>query len=77
LVNCIEEVDPLSRGFLGGGAPQKHRNTKIEAEPAKIGGENSVEATVEGISTFSNISTIISIIKREYPPLDYGFVAVA
>jgi hypothetical protein len=37
---------------------QKHQNTKIESEPAKIGGGNSVGAAARD-STFSNVSIII------------------
>jgi hypothetical protein len=43
----------------------KQRYTKIEPEPVKIGGENSAGATVGGISTFSNISIVITMMKRE------------
>jgi hypothetical protein len=44
---------------------QKHINTKTEAATEKIGGRNSAGATAEGISTFSNVFLIITMIKGE------------
>ena len=41
------------------------RNTKIEAATATIGGENSVGIAAGGISTFSNVFIIITMIKGE------------
>jgi hypothetical protein len=45
------------------GAPQKHRNTKIEPEPEKIG--RSTGTVVGGISTFCNVFTIVIMMKGE------------
>ena len=44
---------------------QKHQNTKTEAAAAKIGGGNSAGAAARGISTFSNVFLIITMIKGE------------
>ena len=46
-------------------APQKHRNTKMKAAAEKIGGGNSARAAAGGISTFSNVFIIITMIKGE------------
>jgi hypothetical protein len=40
-------------------------NTKIEADQAKIGGGNSIGATAEGISTFSNVFYILTMMKGD------------
>jgi hypothetical protein len=37
----------------------------MEPEPIKIGGRNSAGAAPGGISTLSNVSTIITMVKRE------------
>ena len=46
-------------------APEKNRNTKMEAAVEKIGGGNSAGITAGGISTFSNVFIIITMTKRE------------
>jgi hypothetical protein len=53
------------RRVLGRRAPQKHRNTKTEARTVKIGGGNSTGTAAGGISTFSNVFLIITMIKRD------------
>jgi hypothetical protein len=58
-------------------APQKHRNTKIEPELAKIGGRNSAGATAGVISTFSNVFTIITMMKWVYSTFGLWVCAVA
>jgi hypothetical protein len=58
-------------------APHKHKNTKTDAPPAKIGGGNSAGAAAGGISTFSNVFHINTMFKGSSPPMDYGFVIVA
>jgi hypothetical protein len=40
-------------------------NTKTKAATAKIGGGNSARITAGGISTFSNVFIIITMIKGE------------
>ena len=47
------------------GALQRHRNTKTEAAAEKIGGGNSTGAAAGGISTFSNVFFINTMIKEE------------
>ena len=49
----------------------------MEAAAEKIGGGNSAEITAGGISTFSNVFLINTMIKGGSPHLDYVFVAVA
>jgi hypothetical protein len=53
------------------------QNTEIEAVPAKIEGGNAARVSLGRFSTLSDINTIITAMKRDCPPLDYGFVAVA
>jgi hypothetical protein len=50
----------FSRG--GGG---KIQNTKIEAVPAKIGGGNTAGVAPGLLSNLSDITTIVTIMKRE------------
>jgi hypothetical protein len=52
-------------------------NTETEAIPAKIGGGNTTGVDLRGFSNLFDINTIDTTMKRECPPLDYGFVAVA
>jgi hypothetical protein len=40
-------------------------NTKIEANPAKIGGRNAVGVSPDRFSNLPNITTIATIMKRE------------
>jgi hypothetical protein len=46
-------------------AAEKHENTKTEAFPAKIGGENAVGVAPGRFSTLSDVNTIITAMKRE------------
>jgi hypothetical protein len=56
---------------------EKHRNHKIDVEPAKIGGGNTTGAILGFISNLFDITNTATMMKRESPPLDYGFVTVA
>jgi hypothetical protein len=46
-------------------AERRGRNTKTEAEPAKIGGGNAAGAIPGCISNLSNIIISVSMMKRE------------
>jgi hypothetical protein len=52
----------------------KHRNRGYSSEDSR---GNTAGVTPGRFSTLSDINTIITAMKRESPPLDYGFVVVA